>query len=130
MDKISYLYRNLLNSNDFYKIYIKKNSLKQFNVSMGATNKLHKTTLPDNTSESLNKFNTLIKNNQKIIDDKKNISNLLFDDEDNLNNTDNKKNNNKYDFDDDFDDDYDPDDFCESILSDSKDYLDYEVYDM
>ena len=122
MDKISHLYRNLLNSNDFYKVYIKKNSLKQFNnISRIATNKLHKTTIPDNTTTTTNRFNILLKHNQKIIDDRKQISTILVDDEDIANNK--ILNNNDYDY------DYEPDD-CESVLSDQREDLDFDVYDM
>ena len=79
MDKISHLYRNLLSSNEFDKIYIKKNSLKQFNnISRIATNKLHKTTIPDNTINTTNTFNALLNANQKIIDNKKNMSSQLY----------------------------------------------------
>lgn len=109
MDKISHLYRNLLSSNEFDKIYIKKNSLKQFNnISRIATNKLHKTTIPDNTISTSNTFNALLKANQKIIDNKKIISSASFTDENyNINN---KIINN----DDNYSDDYDQDDYCES----------------
>ena len=117
MDKISHLYRNLLNSNDFYKVYIKKNSLKQFNnISRIATNKLHKTTIPDNTTTTTNTFNTLLKNNQKIIDDNKNnknnnkLSTINFYDEEDI--IDNRQLNNTNE--DNFSDGYDPDDYCES----------------
>jgi hypothetical protein len=120
LNNISYLYRNLLNSNDFDKIYIKKNSLKQFNnISKIATNKLHKTTLPDNTDNTTNAFNILLKNNQKIIDDNKFISSKSFVDEDYV--TNNKSINN-----DDYSDDYDldQDEYCESS-SYPKDDLDF-----
>lgn len=114
MDKISYLYRNLLSSNEFNRIYIKKNSLKQFNnISRNATNKLHKTTIPDNTTNANNIFNTLLKNNQKIIDDKKNISSSSFIDEDYI------INNNYSD-----DNDADQDDYDDST-SYPKDDLDF-----
>ena len=104
LDKISYLYRNLLGSNEFDKFYIKKNSLKQFNnISKIATNKLHKTTISDNTNNTNNIFNTLIKNNKIIIDDKKIILSTSFVDEDYI--TNDKIINN----DDNYSDDYDQD---------------------
>lgn len=124
MDKISHLYRNLLNSNDFYKVYIKKNSLKQFNnISRIATNKLHKTTIPDNTTTTTNTFNTLLINNQKIIDDNKNNNKLsminVFDEEEIINY---KQLNNPNE--DNYSDDYDQDDYYESS-SYPKDDLDF-----
>ena len=122
MNNISYLYRNLLNSNEFNRIYIKKNSLKNFNnISKIATNKLHKTTIPDNTTKTTNTFNILLKTNQKIIDDKQNISGIIFDD-----NVNNKLLNN----DDNYSDDCEPDNYCESILSDNKEEIDFDSYDM
>jgi hypothetical protein len=121
LDKISHLYRNLLSSNEFDKFYIKKNSLKQFNnISRIATNKLHKTTIPDNTINTTNTFNVLLKTNQKIIDNKKNLASISFvDDEYIINNSVNTVNN-----DDNFSDDYDQEDYCESS-SYPKDDLDF-----
>ena len=119
MDKISYLYRYLLGSNEFDRIYIKKHSLKQFNnISRNATNKLHKTTIPDNTTNANNIFNNVLKNNQKLIDDKKIILSTSFIDEDYIAN-DNIINN-----DDNYSDDYDQDDYDESS-SYPKDDLDF-----
>ena len=120
MDKISHLYRNLLGSNEFDKIYIKKNSLKQFNnISKIATNKLHKTTIPNNPTNATNTFNILLKNNQKILDERKNVSLTSFVDDEYivhykiLNNDDN------------YSDDYEPDDYIDSISRYPKDDLDF-----
>lgn len=116
LDKISHLYRNLLNSNDFYKVYIKKNSLRQYNTN----NILYKNSLDNNISSVSSIYNKFNKSRPTILINK-NVgkSNIPNDFDDDI--IQEKVYNNIIDI--------DSDDCCDSVLSEPKDHLDFEVYD-